>query len=121
MFTATAIGRLVRNPVLEHLPKGTPVAKFRIACDKPRGREGTNYIDIVVWANAEDNHKYLSQGRQVAVTGNINHQQWKTEDGDYRERYELIAEQVTWLAKPANGNGTAEMATTAAATGDEPF
>ena len=43
------LGRLVKNPVLEHSPKGTPVCKFRIACDKTRGRDGANYIDVVVW------------------------------------------------------------------------
>jgi len=102
MFTATAIGRLVQNPVLEHSPKGTPVCKFRIACDKPRGKDGANYIDIVVWPNAEDNHKYLTKGRQVAVTGNIDHQQWTKDDSSWGERYELIAEHVKWLAK-ANG------------------
>ncbi len=112
MFTATAIGRLVKNPVLEHSPKGTPVCKFRIACDKPRGKAGTNYIDIVVWPGAEDNYKHLTKGRQVAVTGNIDHQQWKKDDGNYGERYELIAEQVHWLAKPTNAaTAEPEMAT----------
>lgn len=112
MFTATAIGRLVKNPVLEHSPKGTPVCKFRIACDKPRGKDGTNYIDIVVWPGAEDNYKHLTKGRQVAITGNVDHQQWKKDDGNYGERYELIAEQVQWLAKPTSA--VAEPATAAA-------
>lgn len=103
MFTATAIGRLVKKPVLEHSPKGTPVCKFRIACDKPRGRQGASYIDIVVWPGAEDNYKHLTKGRQVAVTGNIDHQQWQKDDGNYGERYELVAEAVQWLAKPTNG------------------
>jgi len=120
MFTATAIGRLVRNPVLEHSPKGTPVCKFQIACDKARGREGANYINIVVWPNAEHNHDYLSKGRQVAVTGDVNHQQWETEDGEYRERYEIIAEQVQWLARP-NGNSTAESTPAATDGEEEPF
>ena len=109
MITTTAIGRLVQNPVLEHSPKGTPVCKFRIACDKTRGRDGANYLDIVVWAGAEDNHKHLTKGRQVAVTGNLDHQQWKKDD-TYHERYELIAEQVQWLAKP-NGTTTKSDAT----------
>lgn len=102
MFTATAIGRLVKNPVLEHSPKGTPVCKFRIACDKARGRrDGANYIDVVVWSGAEDNHKHLTQGRQIAVTGTIDHQQWKTNDA-YHERYELIADSVEWLDSPTS-------------------
>ena len=109
MITATAIGRLVKNPVLEHSPKGTPVCKFRIACDKARGKDGANYIDITVWPGAEDHYKYLAKGRQVAVTGNIDHQQWKTED-TYHERYELIADQVQWLSKP-NGSSQDQPAT----------
>lgn len=110
MFTATAIGRLVKNPVLEHSPKGTPVCKFRIACDKTRGRDGANYIDVVVWPGAEDDYKHLTQGRQVAVTGNIDHQQWKNNDDAYRERYELIADTVHWLAKPNTDKAPAEPA-----------
>ena len=115
MFTATAIGRLVKNPVLEHSPKGTPVCKFRIACDKPRGKDGANYIDITVWPGAEDHHKYLTKGRQVAVTGNIDHQQWK-KDGEYHERYELNADQIQWLTKP---NGTTQDQAVAASTEEE--
>lgn len=110
MITSTAIGRLVKAPTLEHSPKGTPVCKFRIACDKARGADGANYLDIVVWGGAEDNYKHLTKGRQVAVAGNLNHQQWTDKDDGYHERCELIAESVAWLAKPTgnpanNGQG----------------
>jgi len=106
MFTAQAIGRLVKDPTLERSPKGTAICKFRIACDKPRGKKGANYIDVVVWPGAEQNFEHLTKGRQVAITGNMDHQQWKSEDGSYRERYELIAEQVTWLSMPRNPEAT---------------
>ena len=109
MFTATAIGRLVKDPVLEQTTKGTPVCKFRLACDKPRGREGASYIDVVVWGGAENHHTHLSRGRQVAVSGNLEHQQWRDNEGQPHERFELVADQVTWLAKPraaaSNGAG----------------
>jgi len=124
MFTATAIGRLVKEPVLEKSPTGTPICKFRIACDKARGKEGTNYIDVVVWPGAEHNAKHLTKGRQVAVTGNIDHQQWK-KDEEFRERYVLIAEQVSWLAMPYNGGATTTEEepepAMAGAAGDESF
>lgn len=105
MFTATAIGRLVKDPVLERSPKGQPICKFRIACDKARSKDGANYIDVVVWPGAEQNAKHLTKGRQVAVAGNVDHQQWKT-DGEYHERYELIADTVNWLAKPVTQGDT---------------
>ncbi len=120
MFTATAIGRLVKDPVLETTPKGTPVTKFRIACDKPRGRTGANYIDIVVWAGAEDNAKHLTKGRQVAVTGTVDHQQWRTGE-TYHERYELVADEVIWLARAANDTATEESAPATNSPDDEAF
>jgi len=105
MFTATAIGRLVKDPTLEESPTGTPICKFRIACDKARGKKGANFIDVVVWPGAKDNHKHLTKGRQVAVTGNIDHQQWK-KDESWNERYELIADQVIWMALPRDTEPT---------------
>ena len=68
MFTATAIGRLTKDPVLETTPTDAKVCKFRLACDKSRGRDGANYIDIVVWRGVEDNHTPPHQrppGRRV--------------------------------------------------------
>lgn len=101
MITATAVGRLVRDPELQFTRNGTPLCRFRLACDRARGREGASFLDVVVWGTAgEANAEWLRKGRQVAVAGNLEHQQWQTADGNYRERYELNADHITWLAAP---------------------
>lgn len=104
MIQTTAIGRLVKDPTLDTTPSGKPVCKLRIACDKAGAKKGTNYLDITIWNGAEHNHKYLAKGRQIAVSGTLEHSQWKT-DGNYHERYELVANQVTWLSRPGGKNG----------------
>lgn len=103
MITTQAVGRLVRDPELQYTPNSTPLCRFRLACDRARGREGASFLDIVVWGAAgEANAKWLAKGRQVAVSGNLEHRQWQSDDGSYRERYELNADHITWLAAPRN-------------------
>ncbi len=43
----------------------------------------------------------MAKGRQVAVSGRLEHQEWKAQDGSPRSRHEVIAEQVQFLgARP---------------------
>lgn len=122
MFTAQAVGRLTANPTLETTAGGTKVCKFRLATTRARGREGANFIEVAVYgdAAADANHKYLTKGREVAVSGDIDHRQWKNDNG-YGERFQLVANSVQWLSKPKATDPEAadESAPTDADTGSD--
>ena len=100
-FTGTAIGRLTQDPVLREIPGGKQVLNFRIACNKLWVKDAASFFDVECWTNVENHMKYLAKGSQVALPGaELDHQQWRTDDGGYGNRVVIKAQSITYLAKP---------------------
>ena len=101
------VGRLVRDPEMKYTQNGIPVTNFRIAVDRPFGRdeEGnkqTDFIDIVAWRKtAELCGQYLSKGAPVGVEGRLQTRSWTTQDGQQRHGFEVQADRVSFLESRA--------------------
>lgn len=109
MNTITLVGRLATDPRLEDA-NGTPICTFRIAVDRA-GRDGADFIPIKSFgAQATNHHTYLAKGRLVGIEGRLAHSQWTDPGGQNRERYEIVAQRVSYLSSPpkADTNGTEE-------------
>lgn len=99
MNTVNLIGRLTADPELT-APKGNPVCRYRIAIDRI-GTDGTDFISVVSFGTrGENDAKYLTKGRLVAITGRLHHNTWTDDDGNNRERHEVIAAVTTFLDAP---------------------
>ena len=116
MNNITLVGRLTADPDLS-APKGNPIYRFRIAVDRPS--EGADFINIVSFGSrGENDAKWLTKGRLVAITGRLHHNTWTDTDGTNRERYEVVAANVSYL--PAAVSKPAAPASHPQA-GEEPF
>lgn len=96
------IGRLTKDPELRYIPSGKAVATLRLAVDRgttnPQGEKETDFIDVVVWERqAETVANYLQKGRLVAVQGRLQIRQYETQEGQRREKAEVVASQVRFL------------------------
>lgn len=96
------IGRLVRDPELRYTPNGVPVATFTLAVDRPfanqQGERDTDFIRIVVWRKlAEICASNLSKGRLVAVEGRIQVRSYEGQEGEKRQAFEVVADNVRFL------------------------
>ncbi len=101
MNQITLIGRLTADPELS-APKGNPICRYRIAVDRI-GTDGADFITIVSFGTrGENDAKWLTKGRHVAIAGRLHHNTWTDNDGNNRERYEVIANQVTYLDSPTS-------------------
>ena len=99
------IGRLVRDPELRYTPNGVPVATFTLAVDRPfanqQGERDTDFIRIVVWRKlAEICASNLSKGRLVAVEGRIQVRSYEGQEGEKRQAFEVVADNVRFLDWP---------------------
>ena len=108
MNSVVLIGRLARDPELIYTPSNqTPLCRFTIAVDRPRrnGEDtGADFIRITVWGKqAETCDRYLSKGRQVAVSGRIQTGSYKNRDGATVYTTDVVADRVEFLG---SGNGT---------------
>lgn len=96
------IGRLTKDPELRYTPSGKAVANMRLAVDRgtinQQGERETDFIDVVVWEKqAETVANYLQKGRLVAVQGRLQIRQYTTQEGQKRERAEVVATTVRFL------------------------
>lgn len=64
-------------------------------------REEADFLTIVTWRGLADNcAKYLVQGQQVAVVGEIRTRSYEAKDGSRRYVTEIQADDVEFLEKP---------------------
>jgi single-strand DNA-binding protein len=111
MNDVSLIGRLTREPELHTTETGTQVARLRIAVER-RGREGAVFVSVKCFeGQARACAQHLSKGRQVAVSGRLELDEWSADDGSKRSQRYVIAHSVQFLGnKPAqqqsNVNGS---------------
>jgi single-strand DNA-binding protein len=123
------IGRLTRDPELRYTPTGVAVASFTLAVNRPytsaQGERETDFIDIVVWRRlAETVSGHLHKGRLVAVQGRLQVRSYETQDGQRRRAYEVVADDVRFLDRPAGtptpAEALADLAEPGGEEGEEP-
>jgi len=87
---------------MRYTQSGTPVARFRIAVDRPpRGEEqqrAADFLTVVAFGRqAEIIGQFLDKGAMVAIVGRVGARQWETQDGQRRESVEIVANRVEFL------------------------
>lgn len=98
------LGRLTRDPEMRTTPTGKNVTSFTIAVDKPGQDDGADFFDVTAWEKlGELVNQYLSKGRRTLVQGRLNYRQWE-QDGQKRNKVDVIATDVTFLDGPSDGN-----------------
>lgn len=95
------IGRLTNDVELRHTNEGTPVASFSIAVPKSFVRAGeadAEFFNVTVWnKQAENCHKFIGKGRQVAIEGRLEIDRYTDKDGNNRQSPRIVASTVTFL------------------------
>jgi len=61
---------------------------------------------VVAWERlAETCGEYITQGRQVAVSGRLDYSEWTDADGTRHSRHEIVTSGVDFLAQPKTSGG----------------
>jgi len=90
-------GRLTRNPELVHSGERA-ICRMRVAVDN--GKYDATYIDVATFdRQAYACAEHLSKGRKVGVSGRLAYSEWRDEDGNRRERYNIVG-RVEFLDRP---------------------
>ena len=95
----TLIGRIATDVELRYTPNQNAVANFVIAVNRPKSKnDETDFIPVVAWRKqAENTANYLSKGSKLAVTGQIQISKWQNNEGQNRQKAEVVAESVVFL------------------------
>lgn len=97
-------GRLTYEPELKSTPSGVSVIRFQIAVDRnyqPNGKERqADFIDCVAWRQtAEFISRYFHKGSLIALTGEIQTQNYTDKDGKQRKSVEVVANNVSFCGE----------------------
>ena len=104
---AFLMGNLTRDPELRYTANGLAVAGFGLAINRKykqnnEWKEEVCFVDITVWGKqAENCAEYLNKGNSVFVEGRLNYRSWETEQGQKRNKLEIVASNVQFLSRPA--------------------
>jgi single-strand DNA-binding protein len=102
------MGNLTRDPELRFTSNGSALTKFGLAVNRKyksgeEWKEEVCFVDITVWGKqAENCAEYLSKGRPVFIEGRLQFSSWETDDGQKRNKLEVVANSVQFLG-PAGG------------------
>jgi single-strand DNA-binding protein len=67
-------------------------------------KEEVCFVDITVWGKqAENCAEYLSKGRPVFIEGRLQFSTWETDDGQKRNKLEVVANTVQFLGQAGGG------------------
>ena len=104
------IGNLTADPELRTTGSGTPVCTFRLAVSRrfanKDGERQTDFINIVAWNKLGENcSKYLTKGRQTAVSGSLQIRNYEDKDGNKRSIAEVVADDVQFLSSGQRQGG----------------
>jgi single-strand DNA-binding protein len=92
------IGRATADPELRYTQDGTPVARFRIAVNRPGKDRGTDFVPILAWRKtAEFAAQHVKKGRLLAVEGRLQIRDYEAADGKRRRVGEVVVDRLRLL------------------------
>ncbi|MDO4393570.1 MAG: single-stranded DNA-binding protein [Bacillota bacterium] len=105
MNNVCLVGRLARDVELSYRGREqVAVATFPLAVSRFDKDKGADFPRIVVFGKqAENAEKYLSKGKQVAVTGRIQTGSYEGRDGKKVYTTDIVASTVEYLTPKSTG------------------
>lgn len=105
MNVCTFIGRVTRDAELSQVgAKNTSLVKWGIANNTGFGQyEHTQFFNCQIWGKQGESIKqYLTKGKQICVTGQLEDTSWEGGDGAKHQQWTLTVSQVSLLADSKN-------------------
>ena len=97
------------------MPSGTPVSSFGLAVNRryrqdEEWRDEVCYVDIVTSGRqVETVAEYLSQGSLALVEGRLQWRSWQTEDGQKRNKHEMVVTNVQFMPRAGRRHWPVEL------------
>lgn len=106
MNKVTIIGTITADIELKYAPSGSAVTNFSIAYNKKyKGQDGqlvekVSFFDVSAFGrNAEVINEFFRKGSRIGITGELEQQQWKAQDGSNRSKVSIRLEQFDFIDK----------------------
>lgn len=98
MNRITIIGRLACEPEIKTTQSGIFVCRFRVAVNRRFNKDETDFFFVSAWRDLGVHcNKYLTKGSRVAVTGELQIQNYE-QDGIKKIAVNIQADEVEFLS-----------------------
>ena len=104
--TVQLIGHLGKKPEIITLENGNKLAKFSIATNETYKNakgdrvENTQWHNITAWGKtAEIAEMFLDKGKEIAVKGKLNYNNYTDKDGNKRYATEIVVNEILMFGK----------------------
>lgn len=108
---AMIIGNLTRDPEVRNTPSGQTVSSFSVATNfvwndqNGQQQSKTEFHNVIAWRKlGEICGQYLSKGTKVYIEGRLQTSEWSGQDGNKRQRTEIIADNMIILTPKGNSS-----------------
>lgn len=116
MNNVNIIGTMTRDLELKYLPSGVAVGSFAIAVNQDYKKqdgtkvEKTSFFDIkVIGKQSEIINQYFSKGSRIGITGELEQETWKDNQGQNRSKVVIKLEQFSFIDKKSDNQGQKNM------------
>ena len=93
---------LGNDPESFFTPEGVRIVSFQIA--SRLSKDKTNWIRVTCFNKVSElAEKHLHKGAKIAVNGNLIQDTWKTDDGQNRSTYKLLANSLEFIKTDGRG------------------
>ncbi|STF94844.1 putative single-stranded DNA-binding protein (SSB) (Helix-destabilizing protein) [Escherichia coli] len=104
-----AYGRLVDDPQVKQTSKGTPMTLVRMAvsvpCHNADDGQATLWLAVTAFGKQADHLAKHQKGDLISVAGNMQISQWTGQNGETRQRWQVIADSVISARTVRPGGG----------------
>lgn len=106
MNVISIIGRVGKDPESRTTSTGTEYATFSVAVKRRGAQDKTDWFAIKAWGKtAAVCLQYVAKGRQVAITGSVQIDEWEGQDGTRRTTVTVSANDVQLLDRRDDQGG----------------
>lgn len=113
MNSINLIGNICNDVEMKQTNNGKAVVQFNLAVKRPRTKDVTDFIPVVVWEqSAEFLSRYAHKGSKIAVSGKLTSRQYEDKNGNKRTAYEVVCDTVELCDGKSDTNTDAHKPTT---------
>lgn len=114
MNKVVLIGRLTKDPELRYAQgNGAAVCKFTLAVARPFKKDETDFINCVSFGKAAETiNRYMTKGKQLAVTGSIRTGSYDAQDGTKRYTTDIAVDEFEFIGNGQGASNTPQGNTT---------
>lgn len=113
MNNINIIGTICKDIELKYLPSSVAIASFSIAVNQDYKKqdgtkvEKTSFFDVkVIGKQSETVNKFFNKGSRIGISGELEQETWKAQDGTNRNRVVIKLQSFTFIDKKSNNSQT---------------